>query len=391
VGPEGNSGLTDFVFTVTLSPASTSTVKVKWTTETCTATPKDCLPGSPDADYQNDDGVLVFSPGQTTKTITVKVYGDHVPEGQEVFLVALHAPQNAVIASLPQGQGQGIIDDDDGGPGSGLAPDFNGDGKTDILWRHQVSNRVVGWTMRGLNKLGGDYVTSGGTPITLDPAAAVAGVGDLDGDGDGDLLVQTSTGTLEYHYLDGLVQVDVQSRSGQADPGWRAVGTADFNGDDHLDLLWRHEVTGHLNVWYMNDRTLLGTANLSPLFVPTLLDPSLPDLAWKVAGIGDFDADGHPDLLFRHDGSRRLVIWQLDGVVRVAGGFVNPDRPADFESWEVGGVWDVDQDGTADIVFRNVTSGANVVWYMDGRARVCGTYFNPPTLPDLNWVQVGPR
>jgi len=96
--------------------------------------------------------------------------------------------------------------------------------------------------------------------------------------------------------------------------------------------------------------------------------------------------------LFRHDVSARLVIWNMDGVVRDDGGYVDPDRPVDFEQWSVAGAWDVDQDGIADIVFRHGVSGANVVWFMDAkRKRRCGTYFNPPTLADLNWIPAGPR
>jgi hypothetical protein len=142
----------------------------------------------------------------------------------------------------------------------------------------------------------------------------------------------------------------------------------------------------------MDDRDLLGTANLNPLFVPSIADPAVPDLSWKVAGVGDFNADGHPDILFRHDESRRMVVWHLNGVNRVSGGYTSPDRPVDFDLWDLSGVWDVDQDGTTDIVFRHSLSGASVVWFMnDKRERICGTYFNPPALPDLGWVQVGPR
>src|SRR4029453_7408699 len=146
-GPEGNTGLTDFVFTATLSAPASSVVKVKWFTETCTADPK--VPCG-DGDYLDASGVLTFPMGVTTRTLTVQVVGDTDPEGQEVFFVALSEPQNATLATLPQGQGQGIIDNDDGALPAPPVADYNGDGRTDILWRNATSNRLVSWLMNGL-------------------------------------------------------------------------------------------------------------------------------------------------------------------------------------------------------------------------------------------------
>lgn len=391
IAPEGNSGETDFVFTVTLSPAAASTVKVKWSTEPCTATPKS--PCGDDEDYLPDSGALTFAPGETTKTVTVKVLGDTIPEGQESFFLALSQPSNAVLAALPQGQGQGIIDNDDGALPAPAAADFNGDGRTDILWRNTSSQRLVAWMMNGLYRITGNFVTLSGTPVTLGPDDSVVGVADLDGDGDADVLLQSNTtGALEYRYLDGLVQVSLRTLPGLADLDWKIVGTADFDNDGRRDYLWRHQATGHMMVWYMDDRTLLGTANLNPLFVPSILDPTVVDLAWKVVGLGDFNGDGDDDILFRNDNSTRLVVWHMDGVNRVSGGYLNPDRPVEYEEWALTGAWDVDQNGICDVVFRHHTSNALVTWFLDDeRNRVCGTYLNPPTLVDANWVQVGPR
>src|SRR4029450_12361347 len=125
---------------------------------------------------------------------------------------------------LPQGQGQGIIDNDDGALPAPPVADYNGDGRTDILWRNATSNRLVSWLMNGLVRVSGDFVTQGGVPIALDPGSTVVAPPDFDGDGDGDVLVQTSTGALEYRYLNGLVQVDQQSRTGMLDLNWRVAG-----------------------------------------------------------------------------------------------------------------------------------------------------------------------
>jgi len=100
---EGNSGTTPFVFTVTLSAASASTVTVNYATADGTATA-----GS---DYLATSGTLTFNPGVTTQPITVSVIGDTTVEPNETFFVNLSSPSNATIAT---GQGTGTIVNDDG-------------------------------------------------------------------------------------------------------------------------------------------------------------------------------------------------------------------------------------------------------------------------------------
>ena len=99
---EGNSGTTNAVFTVTLSPASGQTVTVNYSTANGTATA-----GS---DYIATSGTLTFNPGDTTKTITILVNGDTVVEPNETFSVNLTTVTNATIT---RGQGVGTIVNDD--------------------------------------------------------------------------------------------------------------------------------------------------------------------------------------------------------------------------------------------------------------------------------------
>jgi Calx-beta domain len=65
------------------------------------------------SDYQAVGGTLTFAPGETSKTITVPVNGDRLPEPNETFFVNLGNATNATIAD---GQGVGTIADDDAEP-----------------------------------------------------------------------------------------------------------------------------------------------------------------------------------------------------------------------------------------------------------------------------------
>ena len=102
---EGDSGTTPATFAISLSAASASTITVGYSTADGTAVAP--------TDYQHVSGTLTFTPGQTSKSVSVSVVGDAVREPDESFVVNLSSPTSATIAD---GQGVGTILDDDGPP-----------------------------------------------------------------------------------------------------------------------------------------------------------------------------------------------------------------------------------------------------------------------------------
>jgi uncharacterized repeat protein (TIGR01451 family) len=101
---EGNTGTVNAVFNVNLSAPSGGTVTVSYNTGNGTATV-----GS---DYVGGSGLVSFTPGQTTKTLTVPVNGDTATEPNETFVVNLFTPTNATISKAV---GTSTILNDDGG------------------------------------------------------------------------------------------------------------------------------------------------------------------------------------------------------------------------------------------------------------------------------------
>jgi uncharacterized delta-60 repeat protein len=100
---EGNAGLTSFSFTVSLSTASSQTVTVSRQTANGSA--------SAPADYTAlAPATISFAPGETTKTVVVKVKGELAVEPNETFFLNLSSPTGATIAD---GQGTGTIRNDD--------------------------------------------------------------------------------------------------------------------------------------------------------------------------------------------------------------------------------------------------------------------------------------
>lgn len=103
---EGNTGTTNFVFTVTLSQASDVAVTVDFATSDGTGAGAATAPG----DYTAQTGTLTFNPGDLTKSITVAVNGDTANEADEQFKVTLSNLQNVNAGDL---NGDGTILNDD--------------------------------------------------------------------------------------------------------------------------------------------------------------------------------------------------------------------------------------------------------------------------------------
>jgi hypothetical protein len=103
---EGNSGTTNFTFTLTRSGNLSGTSSVTATTADNTATLSN-------NDYVGATQTITFSTGQATRTFTVLVVGDSTIEPDEVFFVNL---SNVSGATISDGQGIGTIINDDGVP-----------------------------------------------------------------------------------------------------------------------------------------------------------------------------------------------------------------------------------------------------------------------------------
>src|ERR1044071_9377129 len=178
---EGNSGTTtNAVFILQLSAVSSQTISVNYATTDITATG-----GS---DYVATNGTVVFTPGQTAKTVVVTVLGDNLSEATEFFGVALSNPTNVTLGNV---QGTGTIVDDDPLPTLSIndASVVEGNsGTTNMLFTVSVSP-VSGQaitlnfaTANGSALAGSDYLATNGSMVInaglASQAIAVPVIGD---------------------------------------------------------------------------------------------------------------------------------------------------------------------------------------------------------------------
>src|SRR6267143_1311149 len=131
-------------------------------------------------------------------------------------------------------------------PAQRTASDFDGDCKSDVLWRNTSTGEDYVFFMNGT------AVASEGSLRTVAEYWTLAGIGDFDGDGKADILWRnTSTGeNYVFFMIAPAVASEGSLRTVAVD--WTLAGIGDFNGDGKADILWRNTSTGENYVFFMN-------------------------------------------------------------------------------------------------------------------------------------------
>ncbi len=57
--------------------------------------------------------------------------------------------------------------------------------------------------------------------------------------------------------MKGTTLVSKQDIATVLDTDWKIVGVGDFNGDGQPDILWQNTSNGEVGVWFMNGTTLI--------------------------------------------------------------------------------------------------------------------------------------
>ncbi len=261
--------------------------------------------------------------------------------------------------------------------------DFNGDGLSDFLWQNTNGQADI-WEMDGTNKIGGGTV--GPNP---GPNWDVIGSGDFNHDGNSDILWQnTTTGQAVIWEMNGtnVIGGGPVSQNGaalNAGPSWKAIGTGDFNGDGYSDILWQNTVTGQAAIWEMNGTNVLGNGAgglVSQNGMALNAGPS-----WTAIGTGDFNGDGHSDILWQNTVTGQAAIWEMNGNNVIGGGPVSQNGVAlnAGPSWKAIGTGDYFGDGHTDILWQN-TNGQAAIWDMNGNNVIGGGPVVSPNGAALN-------
>ncbi len=227
--------------------------------------------------------------------------------------------------------------------------DFNGDGRNDILWRG-ADGALTNW----LGRADGGFTGNDQAAFHKVPVAwKVAGAGDFNGDGRDDVLWRHDNGALT-NWLGGadggFTGNDAAASFAGIPTSLKVAALADFNGDGRDDILWRHD-NGALTNWLGRaDGGFSGNDAAAFHNVPT---------SWKVAGAGDFNGDGRDDISWRNDnGAMTNWLGRADGGFLGNDQAAFHNVPT---SLKVAGVADYNGDGRDDILWRH-DNGALTNW-----------------------------
>ena len=235
--------------------------------------------------------------------------------------------------------------------------DFNGDGKSDVLWRN-VNGTVAIWFMNN-----GSIQSQVYASVVPGNDWQIKGTGDFNADGKADILWRNNDGTVAIWLMNGGA-ITVQAYPGVPGNDWQIQGTGDFDDDGKSDIVWRNG-DGTVALWFMN-----GGAIRAEVY------PDAPGNDWQIRGTGDFNADGRADILWRNvDGT--VALWFMNGGVIQARAY--PDAPGN--DWQIQGTGDFNGNGKSDILWRN-NDGTVAIWFMNGGAIQARAY---PGAPGNDW------
>jgi hypothetical protein len=220
-----------------------------------------------------------------------------------------------------------------------------GDGATDSASSEAAQSGALVWQAGDALRL-----TNASLETTLlfsrpTEGALLVAVADFDGDGQGDLLWVGASAVVGYTPGASLRSASSETlviELGTLHAGERVVGAGDFDGNGHGDLLVAR-ADDTIDAWFT-----------APDAAPEIVELGTAAQA-VLAGVGDLDGNGTEDIAWRA-AEGALVLWMMDGA-RVDAS-IEVALASEFAVIAAG---DFDGDGTAELAVRGPNGDVFVV------------------------------
>lgn len=235
--------------------------------------------------------------------------------------------------------------------------DLDGNDKADFLWQNDETRGVTIWFMggaEGRSNIAWEWLLGGAA------GWRVKATGDFDRNGVPDLIWQEdSTRAVTIWYMGGARGDELLGwmyLHGGA-TGWQIMGVGDFDRNGTPDVIWQNDESRAVTVWYMGGT--LGNVLLGWMY----LHGGAP--GWAIVGVGDIDRNGTPDVLWQEDTTGMVTLWYMGGEMgNVLLQWVIVHSGA--KGWRVRGATDLDSNGTPDLVWQSEQAGDVTIWYLGG-------------------------
>src|SRR5262249_45625572 len=125
--------------------------------------------------------------------------------------------------------------------------------------------------------------------------------------------------------------------------------------DNKTDVIWQDQGSGFAQVWLLGGAqgvSVVGPANLTASNV------------WRIVGVGDFNRDGQPDVVWQDPVTGAAQVWFLGGpngnvvtsAATISGG----------TSWRIMSVADFNGDNQPDVIWQDPVTGFAQIWFLGG-------------------------
>lgn len=301
-----------------------------------------------------------------------------------VFTLALFPVVNSSAAAPGVATWTPSVVANDGGEEGDVPGDFNEDGNPDLLWQNSSTGELQVWLMRGVEPV----ERTPTNPSSPGAGLKVVGTDDFNGDGRTDILfwrptspLDTAPATPQFHiwYMDGVegfFKADIKARV----TGYRPASILDFNRDGSPDILFQSMTNPNdVFVLLLQNNLVIGKARL------TIQSTSLAD--FRIVGSGDFDRDGDADLVIHYERTGVVAVVLMNGATGTTRVLTQlPDR-----NWVIRAVGDFKRDGWPDLMLENVMTGETGFWGIVKLQVVERRIVTGPSPILRNWDIVGPR
>lgn len=192
--------------------------------------------------------------------------------------------------------------------------DFDGNGTTDILYQDNATSGTEMWLMSnvtpGVYTQRSVYGSSPGADWLLRGIGDL----DNDGDADILWQRSTTAASNPGAVACWLIDTSIPSPAApyvptaiysSGIPGWQIYGLCDWDADGDDDVIWKRDSIGNMATW-----ELTGLSGGVLTYTPALIT-AFRTAGWDVIGFGDYNGDTHVDLMWKSQAAGTLAYWAM--------------------------------------------------------------------------------